>query len=162
MARFTVLTDSIIYDILRNTSGNRSIKRAKKLLRRIQRRKLYKFCGQTQPGTEQDCPEKEEKQKVVEQLSRISEGYLKNEHMFVDIVKIDFGMKQKNPVDNVVFYDKSEKTFKFRKEQVSQILPEKFHERYVRVYAKSPKHSESIKKYFKKWCKRRNYPKPHV
>ena len=159
MARFTVLTDSIIYDILRNDKP--LMKGAKELLQRVQERKLYKFCGEAQPRTEENCPEEEE---IVEQLIQISKESLKKEEIFVHIVNINFGMKKKNPVDNVVFFDKSNKAFKFCKEQVSQMLPQNFHERYVRVYAKSREDiiCQKIQKCFKKWCESRNYPNPLV
>ncbi|XP_028392110.1 deoxynucleoside triphosphate triphosphohydrolase SAMHD1-like isoform X2 [Dendronephthya gigantea] len=162
--RFTVLTDSLFYDIVESdpVKSSEEMKKAKELLQRIQKRDLYKFCAETQPGTEQDCPEKE---KVIKHLIRISAGTLTEEQIFVDIVKINFGMGNKNPVDNVVFFNKSNETFKFRKEQVSQMLPQNFHERYVRVYAQSREDSESIEriqKCFERFCEIRNYPKPRV
>ncbi len=159
MKRFTVLTDSVMYDILRNESGDPNIVEAQELLQRIQRRELYKFCGQTQPGSETECPSESE---IANELASISKGALKAEQIFVSIVNIHFGMKDKDPVDGVVFYNKSYQPLRVRKEQVSQILPQKFHERYVRVFAKSREDSELIQRCFEAWCSQNRYPVPHM
>ena len=158
MKRYTVLTDSIMYDILRNESEDLNIVAAQKLLQRIQRRDLYKFCGQTQPGSETKC----ESDVIAGGIASLSEGALKADQVFVSIINIHFGMKYKDPVDAVVFYNKSYQPLRVRKEQVSQILPQKFHERYVRVYAKSREDSELIQQCFEKWCSQNEYPVPHI
>ena len=159
MKRYTVLTDSIMYDILRNESGDPRILEAQELLLKIQRRELYKFCGQTQPGSETDFPSESE---IVDELASISEGALEAEKIFVSIVNIHFGMEHKDPVDAVVFYNKSYQPLEVRKDQVSQILPQKFHERYVRVYAKSREDSVTIQRCFEAWCSNKGYPVPHM
>ena len=158
MKRYTVLTDSVMYDILRNESGDTNVAKAQGLLQRIQRRDLYKFCGQTQPGSEVEW----KADKIAQGLASLSEGALKAEQVFVSIVNIHFGMKHRDPVDAVVFYNKSYQALRVRKEQVSQILPQKFHERYVRVYAKSREDSELIQQCFEKWCFHKKYPVPHM
>ena len=176
MKRYTDLTDSVMYDILRKESKESNIVEAQELLRRIQRRDLYKFCGQTQPESEekrreadtQTQPGSEVKadewkaDEIAQGLASLSEGALEADDVFVSIVNIHFGMKHKDPVDAVVFYNKSYQPLKVRKEQVSQILPQKFHERYVRVYAKSRKDSELIQQCFDKWCSHNEYPVPHM
>ena len=47
-------------------------------------------------------------------------------------------MKVHNPIDKMNFYTKRDpnKPLKIRKEQVSQMLPQTFHEKIVRVYCK--------------------------
>jgi HD superfamily phosphohydrolase len=159
MKRYTVLTDSIMYDILRNESGDPRMLKAQELLLKIQRRELYKFCGQTQPGSETDFPSESE---IVDELASISEGDLEAEKIFVSIVNIHFGMEHKDPVDAVVFYNKSYQPLEVRKDQVSQILPQRFHERYVRVYAKSREDSVTIQRCFEAWCSNKGYPVPHM
>ena len=156
MERYTVLTDSIMYDILRNKSNDENVIAAQNLLKRIQRRDLYKFCGQTQPGSEIKC----EADVIADALSEGST--LKADQVFVSIVNIHFGMKHNNPVDAVCFYTKSYQPMKVIKEQVSQILPQKFHERYVRVYAKSHKDSKLVQQCFEKWCSDNKCPVPYM
>ena len=175
MERYTVLTDSVMYDILRNESEDTNVVEAQELLQRIQRRDLYKFCGQTQPGSEVELEADTQTQpgsevelkagKIVQELVSLSKGALQVKDVFVSIVNIHFGMKHKDPVEAVVFYNKSYQPLKVRKEQVSQILPQKFHERYVRVYAKSREDSkliQQIQQCFEKWCSDNEYPVPHM
>ena len=47
-------------------------------------------------------------------------------------------MKDKNPIDNMRFYIKSKpnEAVKFKKDQVSQMLPQMFHEKTIRMYCK--------------------------
>ena len=185
MERYTDLTDSVMYDILRKESTESNVVEAKELLRRIQRRDLYKFCGQTQPesevkrkadpqtqpGSEVKCGKADTQtqpgsevewkaDKIAQELASLSKSALKAEQVFVSIVNIHFGMKDKDPVDAVVFYNKSYQPHEVTKEQVSQMLPQKFRERYVRVYAKSREDSELIQQCFKEWCSDNGYPVP--
>jgi HD superfamily phosphohydrolase len=166
MKRFTVLTDSIVYDILRSESNEPDIVEAQEFLRRIQRRELYKFCGQTQPGSECDCPSESQVANELALIAKKSHSNLKielnAEQIFVSIVNINFGMKHKDPVDSVVFYNKSYQPLRVRKEQVSQILPQKFHERYIRVYAKCHEFFHIIQQCFEAWCRQHGYPVPHM
>ncbi|XP_046843284.1 deoxynucleoside triphosphate triphosphohydrolase SAMHD1-like [Xenia sp. Carnegie-2017] len=160
MKRYTVLTDSILYDVLRKESEEPAVKEAQDWIKRIQKRKIYKFCGQTQPQSNDDCPSEE---KIVKDLVIISDEQLNEEDIFVDMPKIDFGMKGKNPVDAVTFFIKSGENVEIKREQVSRMLPQNFQERYIRVYAKHPENKEQtelIKKTFRKWCSKQKYPKP--
>ena len=56
-------------------------------------------------------------------------------------------MNVDNPIDNMYFYAKQDpnKPLKIRKEQVSQMLPQTFHEKIVRIYCKRlDKHSVQV------------------
>ena len=156
MERFTVLTDSVIYDILR--SENPLVSEAQELIRKIQRRELYTLCGQTQLTSDQSSPSEEA---IVKALTSIPGKGLKEEQIFVKIIKIDFGKGDENPVDNVIFFDKSHIPRKIPREQVSPILPQKFNEIYVRMYAKKSRDDcKLIWECFKKWCSDNKYPVP--
>ncbi|XP_046841918.1 deoxynucleoside triphosphate triphosphohydrolase SAMHD1-like [Xenia sp. Carnegie-2017] len=166
MERYTVLTDSILYDILQNESEEHAVGEAQALIKRTQEREIYKFCGQTQPQSN-DCPSEED---IVEDLliiskdsDKISKEELNKEDIFVHIPKIDFGMKGMNPVEAVTFFEKSGENVEIKREQVSRMLPQNFQERYIRVYAKyseKKEQTELIKKTFRKWCSKQKYPKP--
>ena len=160
MHRFTKLTDSIIYDILRNESDDQNVKQAQQLLLRIQRRDLYKFCGQTQQlNPDQKRPDED---KIAKVIAERSNGALKEEQVFVTVIDIHFGMKDRDPIDSVIFFNKAHHPLKVRKEQVSQLLPQKFHERYIRVYAKSRDDTEIVQRCFEDWCRENNCPVPHM
>ena len=66
-------------------------------------------------------------------------GGLKPEDIIIHNLKIDYSMKNKNPVDSVNFFQEYHDTRSFHidKNKVSVLLPSNFMERKVRVYSKS-------------------------
>ena len=58
--------------------------------------------------------------------------------LVVDIVTFDYGMQDENPIDHMRFYMKEDpsRPVRVRKDQVSEMLPQKFSEQSVRVYCK--------------------------
>ncbi|XP_046842768.1 deoxynucleoside triphosphate triphosphohydrolase SAMHD1-like [Xenia sp. Carnegie-2017] len=178
MGQYCVLTDSILHDILRNETP--VFKEAQDLIKRIQNRKIYKFCGQSRqilrPESKDDSPSLQESKdkssspelkddeictKIAEDLAQNSEGKLKKEDTFVFPVKINFGMKGKNPIDAVMFFNKSLEVIRIKREQVSGILPRDFEDKYFRVYARNPDHKELIRHLFIKWCSgQKNFQEP--
>ena len=54
------------------------------------------------------------------------------------VISFDYGMKDKNPIDEMRFYTKQNpsKGVKVHKDQVSQMLPHIFIEKTMRVYCK--------------------------
>uniref|UniRef100_A0A673HL14 Deoxynucleoside triphosphate triphosphohydrolase SAMHD1 n=1 Tax=Sinocyclocheilus rhinocerous TaxID=307959 RepID=A0A673HL14_9TELE len=109
---------------------------ARAILHNIVCRRLYKCVGQTTAETH------------------------------LDVIHMDYGMKEKNPINNVHFYCKKDptKAIKIRKKQVSKLLPERFAEQLIRVYCKKTddKSLEAAKKYFVQWCMDRNFTKPQA
>ena len=168
MEEYAKLTDSIFYEIIRSKDQDENTKKAQEIISRIQRRELYKFCGETQPTKKLEVGTLE----VAEEIASFDDD-LSPDELFVSIVEINFGMKEKDPVESVVFYNKSfNKAVQLRKNIVSEMLPQKFSEQYVRVYGKNLKQSnaaatpgskakeEAIMNCFKKWCKARGFDFP--
>ena len=168
MEEYAKLTDSIFYEIIRSKDQDENTKKAQEIIGRIQRRELYKFCGETHPTTKLEIDVLE----VAEEIASF-DADLSPDELFVSIVEINFGMQEKDPVESVVFYNKSfNKAVQLRKNIVSEMLPQKFSEEYVRVYGKNIKQSnmaatpgskaieERIVNCFKKWCKGRGYDFP--
>ncbi len=75
----------------------------------------------------------------------------------VHIVKLDYGMKGKDPIENVRFYTKEKPNVAvgIRKSQVSQMLPERFAEQQIRVYSKRRDRPAlvALQDAFYEWCK---------
>ena len=75
-----------------------------------------------------------------------------------EIVKktISYCMKDKNPVDSVKFFKKSNpsESFSIKAEEVSLLIPAKFSERYIRVFVKDPKKLTKVKQAFKRYCQK--------
>ena len=63
----------------------------------------------------------------------------------------DFGIKGKNPVDAVTFFNKSHKPVEIKVEELTDLLPQNFQKIYVRVYAKQPEQRHLIEQCVKKF-----------
>ncbi|NXE39843.1 SAMH1 triphosphohydrolase, partial [Ptilorrhoa leucosticta] len=149
MEAYTKLTDCIYLEILH--SSRPELEEARKILRKVERRELYnnslaESIANSKP--EKDPPDVE----------------LKAENFVVDVINIDYGMKEQNPIDKVHFYCKPDpsKAVNISKEQVSKFLPIIFMEQVVRVYYKSqnPSVISAAKQYFIQWCMQNDFTKP--
>ncbi|KAF1372632.1 hypothetical protein PFLUV_G00267910 [Perca fluviatilis] len=80
------------------------------------------------------------------------------------VTTFDYGMKDKDPIKNVYFYNKinDDTAFNIPRDQVSKLLPECFSEQLIRVYSKKTDGPtvEAARKHFIKWCKDKDLPKP--
>ncbi|XP_053571929.1 deoxynucleoside triphosphate triphosphohydrolase SAMHD1 [Bombina bombina] len=159
--------DHIFQQILYSNSPE--LAEAREILKKVERRELYKYVGQTHPNSGNRIKPEEDEILPAEianstpQTSQ-SECKLNAEDFIVDVIQMDYGMKEKNPINNVRFYCKSDptKAIKIRKDQVSQLLPERFAEQIIRVYYKKTdeKSLEIAKRYFVQWCMDRDFSKP--
>ncbi|XP_053308807.1 deoxynucleoside triphosphate triphosphohydrolase SAMHD1 [Spea bombifrons] len=167
MVAYTKLTDNIFQQIL--YSSDPKLSEAREILRKVERRQLYKYVGQTHPNSSIRIKPDEydmlpsELANSIPQMST-SDVQLNPEDFIVDVIHMDYGMKEQNPMNNVRFYCKADpqKAIKIRKDQVSQLLPEKFAEQVIRVYFKrtDERSLEAAKRYFVQWCMNRDFSKP--
>ncbi|XP_063739805.1 deoxynucleoside triphosphate triphosphohydrolase SAMHD1-like isoform X2 [Eleginops maclovinus] len=166
MEAYTKLTDHVFEQILHSSSPE--LAESKQILRNIVCRRLYKCLGQTQA----DKPlivtpeilrswEKDLAESIPQSSMDVS---LQPEDFVVSVICMDYGMKDKNPINNVHFYCKEDptKAIKICKNQVSKLLPEQFAEQLIRVYCKKTddRNLEAAKKQFVQWCINKNYSKP--
>ncbi|XP_036606119.1 deoxynucleoside triphosphate triphosphohydrolase SAMHD1 isoform X4 [Trichosurus vulpecula] len=167
MEAYSKLTDNIFLEILH--SSDPRLAEAREILHKVECRKLYKFVGETQPTGGKKIRMEEYDQLPKDVAASVPRGIalkaeLKAEDFIVDVIDMDYGMKEKNPIDNVRFYCKSDrsKAVMITKDQVSQLLPEKFAEQLIRVYCKkTDKQSlDAASKYFVQWCMNKNFTKP--
>ncbi|XP_032150907.1 deoxynucleoside triphosphate triphosphohydrolase SAMHD1 isoform X2 [Sapajus apella] len=166
MEAYTKLTDNIFLEILYSTDPK--LKAAQEILKSIEYRNLYKYVGETQPTGQikikresYECLPKE----VADAKPKVPlEVKLKAEHFIVDVINMDYGMQDKNPIDHVRFYCKSDpsKAIMITKNQVSQLLPERFAEQLIRVYCKKTdaKSLYAAQQHFVQWCSDKNFTKP--
>ncbi|KAJ8016312.1 hypothetical protein DPEC_G00005890 [Dallia pectoralis] len=131
MEAYTKLTDQVFEKILHSPDPN--LTNARRILQNITQRRIYKCVGKTRAPS--DIPE--------EQCNSLKNDLL-NHGFILDIINMDWGMKEKNPIDNVRFYGKQkpEDAFLIPKHEVSSLLPEKFSEKWIRVYNKKTGASE--------------------
>ena len=158
---FIELDDSILKRIeYANPSGDDAgLRKAKEIVTRLRRRNIYKYVNEY-------CIPKDmlrNYRKVTaadvagcQEVGKANGVQLRPEDLIVHNMKIDFCMKEKNPVDKVFFFQGLESTEKFtiQKEKVSSLLPDVFQERSVRLFVKDPKKLEAASIAFEAYQKR--------
>ncbi|KAL1021606.1 hypothetical protein UPYG_G00015470 [Umbra pygmaea] len=144
MEAYTKLTDQIFEQILYSSSSD--LAEAREILKKITCRRLYKFVYQTKDELDKVIPKDE----------------LKDDNIIVDAIEMDWGKKEKNPMDEVYIYKKGEpdKAFKIPRDQVTNsLLPRKFGEQWIRFYHRTTNDAAVLKRIVE-WCKIHHIPGP--
>nr|WCZ58536.1 dNTP triphosphohydrolase SAMHD1 [Andalucia godoyi] len=136
--QFMGLTDCLIKQI--ETSHSQDLRPAQEIIRRMRKRDLYKFVDEVlvPPEIQANFP------KVTELDISTHQGIgniLTPEDLIVHNLKIDYAMKDRNPVDSIHFFSdpfENRKSISIPKHKVSSLIPDQFQERYVRVYCRDP------------------------
>ncbi|XP_053398679.1 deoxynucleoside triphosphate triphosphohydrolase SAMHD1-like isoform X2 [Mercenaria mercenaria] len=165
MKAYTHLTDDILQKIQR--SSKRGLEKSRAIINRILYREFYKCITQTQVDVKQKGWIKrtavqenlfnkiKQKRTDLTDLSEIVE---------IDVVNLDYGSKDKDPVTKVWFFKKGQEdtAIRINKEQVSFVLPDTFAEQYVRVYSSvtDSRLFDIIEQSFSEWCKENDIPQP--
>ncbi|XP_072014052.1 deoxynucleoside triphosphate triphosphohydrolase SAMHD1-like [Amphiura filiformis] len=159
MVAYTKLTDNVILEIMQSDDPNLAASRH--ILENIHKRHLYKCVGQTQPPENTIINKREIPvmlQEIAVALSEEDLGgpQLTPDNLVIHVVDLNYGMGAEDPIKHVRFYSKGNlnQAVMVRKNQVSQMLPEKFAEQHIRLYSKL-RDRDSIYKAslcFKKWC----------
>ncbi|KAL7836234.1 hypothetical protein AOLI_G00275180 [Acnodon oligacanthus] len=146
---YSNLTDDILQEILR--SSDQGLNRAKEIIKRILKRDLYKFIGGKifDPKelkhlySDEEWKENEQNKLVawldkVRHLAGDQQLTLSPEDFEVVDIKLNYGMKEKNPVDSLLFYRKDNPDIPIQlfKEEVSHLLPVKFSEIKIMLFYK--------------------------
>merc|ERR1712232_530361 len=86
----------------------------------------------------------------------LKSGELEQDDVYVETVRINYGMKDKNPVDKVNFYNPKDggAVGPIPGSKVSCLIPHVFEERYVRCYVRRKEKHEAAAKAFKRWATR--------
>lgn len=167
MEAYTKLTDNVFEQILNSSSAE--LAEARQILRNIIFRRLYKCLGQTQAKQPMIVNQAQIRSWEGDLARSIPQSgshdvTLQPEDFVVNVIYMDYGMKEKNPINNVRFYCKDNPTtaIQIRKNQVSKLLPEQFAEQVIRVYCKKTddKSLEAAKKHFVQWCIDMDFSKP--
>lgn len=161
MEAYSKLTDGVFDRIVFSTGEE--LREARDLLTKVLQRKLYKWVGQTKPKDKISKKKSEIKAEIVSK-GREEDQRALEENLIVEIVSMDYGMKESNPIDHVRFYDKrnSESPMVIRKEDVSRILPSEFTDQYVYLFIKrdDPEFYKIALDTFTKWCQDQKLPLP--
>lgn len=152
MDAYENLTDSIVDQIMWSTDKN--LEEAKKILINVKKRKLYVCLGHAL--LPQKMTSKEAMKKYVKNLKENGSTLCESD-VTIDVVKLNYGMKDKNPIDEVRFYkkDNPDEATKIYKREVSFLLPDTFEEHQIRFYCKTTE-AEKLQKAreaLDDWCK---------
>ncbi|XP_053901305.1 deoxynucleoside triphosphate triphosphohydrolase SAMHD1 isoform X1 [Malaclemys terrapin pileata] len=167
MEAYTKLTDNIFLEIL--YSSNKELAEARDILHKIELRDLYKYLGETRTESGKEITEDQYDMLPAHIVASRPKNApqdveLNAEDFIVDVINMDYGMKEQNPIDKVRFYCKSDpsQAVKISKEQVSRLLPETFAEQLIRVYCKKKdeKSLDAATKCFIQWCMNMDFTKP--
>ncbi|XP_033754260.1 deoxynucleoside triphosphate triphosphohydrolase SAMHD1-like isoform X2 [Pecten maximus] len=166
MEAYSKLTDGVFERILYSTDTENDMVEARELLTRILQRKLYKCVGNTKPK-DKAYKKKSEATKIKAEIvgmGTVGDRQALEANLIVEIMNMDFGKGEENPIDDVRFYDKrnSEEPMQIRKEEVSHILPSKFTDQYIYLFIRNddPDFYQKALDTFQKWCKVKTYPSP--
>ncbi|KAL4447046.1 hypothetical protein ABPG74_013898 [Tetrahymena malaccensis] len=143
--RYLRLTDSII-EIIMGQQNCPELAESQQILKRIFTRKLYKFVGETVVDYKKDLTESQ----VIDGISRHNEyrqicsnsstklNEYERKNTIVTFSKINYCMKDQDPVANCYFY-KSSKPFEKKKlpsQNSSLLRPQRYGEQIIRVFVK--------------------------
>lgn len=167
MVAYTKLTDHVFEQILYSSSPE--LAEAKQILENITCRRLYKCVGQTQAKKPLEVSQEELLRwarcvATSGPQNDLKDVGLQPEDFVVNVINMDYGMKKKNPINSVRFYCKDDptKAIRIRKDQVSQLLPERFAEQLIRVVCKKTddRSVDAAKRSFVQWCMDMDFSKP--
>ncbi|KAM9427077.1 deoxynucleoside triphosphate triphosphohydrolase SAMHD1-like isoform 1-T1 [Salvelinus alpinus] len=165
MEAYTKLTDHVFEQILYSSSP--VLAEAREILQNITCRRLYKCVGEVHAVE----PMEVSQEMLLDWPGRVARARPLNDHpnvplqpedFVVNIVNMDWGMKEKNPINNVRFYSKNDPTKAFQIRQVSKLLPQCFAEQIIMVYCKKidEETMEAAKENFVQWCIDMNFFRP--
>eukprot|EP00928_Gymnodinium_smaydae_P011198 TRINITY_DN14160_c0_g1_i2.p1 TRINITY_DN14160_c0_g1~~TRINITY_DN14160_c0_g1_i2.p1 ORF type:complete len:470 (-),score=70.03 TRINITY_DN14160_c0_g1_i2:187-1596(-) len=146
MAGYEQLTDALLRQIRMTTDPD--LAPARNLLERIYHRDLYVFVGQVLlgpvPGGVPAPPT----------LADLAGPDLKPDDVYVETVKINYGMKDKNPVDRVNFFNPKNggAVGPIPSSKVSCLIPHVFEEHYVRCYVRRKENRQAAENAFRAWA----------
>ncbi|GAB2275360.1 hypothetical protein Dimus_010120 [Dionaea muscipula] len=147
-AEYWKLDDSILKKI--ETHPDQELKEARKLILRIRRRDLYKFCNEfTVPKDKLEHFKDITAQDII--CSQVSSRVtLKEEDIAVSIIKIDLTRGCSNPLGRIMFFKdyESDEKFPIQDERVSHMLPVCCQDKIVRVYSKEADLVEAVSEAF--------------
>ncbi|XP_046895368.1 deoxynucleoside triphosphate triphosphohydrolase SAMHD1-like isoform X2 [Hypomesus transpacificus] len=161
MEAYTKLTDHVFEQILHSPSPE--LDKARKILERITHRHLYKCVGQILQDRVTDNLEDEVMDKVKKWQSDVASKMNLDANDFERcVVKIDYGMKENDPIDQMRFYSKKEptKAFKISKDQVLYLKPERFSQHQIRIFYKNETDEETMQNIKDDWSG--SFPESHV
>ncbi|KAJ0406744.1 hypothetical protein P43SY_004569 [Pythium insidiosum] len=132
-ADFQYLTDHIINRI--EASKCTTLEPARKIIRQLRCRQLYEFIDEYLLPSDVMSKIPEVSPEEIASFNCSSDISLSPDDIIIADNRLNYNLKDRNPVDHVAFYSSNDlnTSFHISKDQVSLLFPEKFEERVVRV-----------------------------
>uniref|UniRef100_A0A3B3QU07 HD/PDEase domain-containing protein n=1 Tax=Paramormyrops kingsleyae TaxID=1676925 RepID=A0A3B3QU07_9TELE len=145
MEAYTKLTDYVFDRILYSKCNN--LADAQTILKKIVDRELYKCVDEIRHLTTKEIKQDEFHKWYKNETSSKPDVSVQAEDIIIKVSLMDYGMKEKNPINAMWFYRKNDP------DSVSELLPKKFSEKVIRVFCKKPdnKSLDVAKMYFQQW-----------
>ena len=147
---YLTLTDAVLRQIEYSTEPELADARA--LLLRIRQRKLYRLVEEAIiPIHLSDMDDvTAEELLAYQQPVQSPQLLVRPEEVVVENLRIHYAMREKNPVDAIRFFDKSDLhcAYFIPKQKVSHVMPAHFHERILRVFIKDIEERDPLKPRF--------------
>ncbi|KAL3063932.1 hypothetical protein OYC64_000278 [Pagothenia borchgrevinki] len=163
MEAYTKLTDCVFDQILNSTEkdGGDDLREAREILKKVVDRKHYRFLGEIK---HRGIPTKEEIPQLEKDLfpqKGVQADGLPKEDFVVLPVTMDNGMKGKDLIDSMYFYNKNnhDQAFKIKREEMSRFLPEHFSETLFRVYSRKidPESLRAARVHLEEWIRGKSH-----
>lgn len=150
--KYTLLSDSIIREIER--SSDPRLSKAQSIIRRIRKRDLYTFVDQMIIPTAYRQfmnPKTILKSTILMHQDASSTPRLTEDDIILDWLVLTYAMKDRNPVDNIKFFNKykPDEVYTINRDQVSLLIPEQYDECTLRIFTKMRSNSQNAQKAFR-------------
>ncbi|KAI7876669.1 HD phosphohydrolase domain-containing protein [Lichtheimia hyalospora FSU 10163] len=151
---YLYLTDDILRTIERSKAPE--LETSRNIMKRLRTRDLYKFVDEFLIPPEIQGHLTKDKVNVQEILGyQSTNDNIKEDEVVVAWGRINYAMKDRNPVDSIRFFSKfnDNESFTIPKQQVSYMIPSQFEEVVIRVFTRNPQKTPAIQKAFRKLLK---------
>jgi HD superfamily phosphohydrolase len=128
---YTKFNDSILNYIYHHKS--KKLEKAKQIIDNIYKRNFYTFVGEYDSTDLKKNFDTFNEETLLKYTSSKEEP-LQKEEIRVLKLKLNLGENEKDPMDNVFFYDTNLNKIKYKSEEISHLLPNKYQENIIRVY----------------------------
>ncbi|CAG8731083.1 2383_t:CDS:10 [Dentiscutata erythropus] len=138
--KYIRLSDSIFHEI--EHSEDKELEKSKGIIKQIKERKLYKFVDEYLTKPKKESEKKNITEDIMDEITNsgvtLCGEYIKHDDIIIDWISFDYGKKDKNPVKDVEFYNKTDdEPFNIMEEDVSYLLPVFHKEETVRIYLRT-------------------------
>ncbi|KAK0062609.1 deoxynucleoside triphosphate triphosphohydrolase SAMHD1 [Biomphalaria pfeifferi] len=144
MKAYSQLSDNVLSQIMDSNSDSPNMKEAKEIAQRIFTRKLYPCIYESEPLEPRNfkLTEDDIRDAILKTAQKIdAENIYVPDDLIVQFIRLDFGMKDENPVEKLLVYSKGDedKASVLTKTKASRVLgPVNFSELFIRVVSRSP------------------------